>query len=58
MGSICYTFSNREGHVLRCERDSNGRCAKNCKHVPIEQIHPRIVVEMKRLENAIQKYDG
>lgn len=58
MSKICYTLSNKKGHVLRCERDENGLCVKNCQHVRLETIHPRIAIELKRLANAIEKYDG
>lgn len=57
MGVKCPpTFSAREGHVRICEPDENGFCVKNCRDVRIEDIHPRVIVELKRLENAWEKY--
>ena len=56
MGDRCVTFSAREGYVRVCERDENGLCVKNCVDVKIEDLHPRIAVELKRFENAVTRY--
>ncbi len=58
MSEKCVTFSSKPGHIRICERDENGLCVKNCKDVKRENLHPRIEIEYKRLENAIQKYLG
>lgn len=56
MAKKCYTFSSKPDHIRICEKDANGNCVKNCKDVPIDDVHPRIAVEFKRLQNAIEKY--
>ncbi len=56
MGEKCVTLSAMPGHVRICERDENGLCIKNCRDVKIEDLHPRVAVEMKRLENAVVRY--
>lgn len=57
MGEICYKFSDKPGHLKRCQTDENGRCRKNCKYVKIEDLHPRIRADWKRLHNTIKRWD-
>lgn len=56
VGEKCVTFSAKPGHVRVCERDANGMCVKDCKDVKIEDLHPRIAIELKRFENAVVRY--
>ena len=53
-------MGERTLHVIAirsyCERDENGLCVKNCQDVKIEDLHPRIAIELKRFENAVEKY--
>nr|WP_319385724.1 hypothetical protein [uncultured Roseibium sp.] len=46
MGRYCYTFSNKDGYVLRCERDENGLCTRNCRHVKLEDVPRRELAQI------------
>lgn len=56
MGEKCVTLSAVPGHLRICETDDDGRCTKNCRDVKIEDLHPRVAIEFKRLNNAVAKY--
>jgi len=56
MAEKCSTFSSKPDHIRICEKDENGNCVKNCQDVPMSNLHPRIAVEFKRLQNAVAKY--
>lgn len=58
MGRYCYNFSpDKPGYIERCELDANGDCTKNCKYVKVENVHPRIASDWKRLQNTVKKWD-
>ena len=53
----CYNYSDKPGHLYRCDRDSKGNCTlNNCVYIPFDKLPKDLAREARRFENAIKKY--
>ena len=54
----CYTFTAKDDHIRRCNRDSKGRCNYNdCEDIPIDKLNQPVAREFKRFRNALARYE-